>query len=178
MKWIKNTALFLTFIMLIGVAISGCAVRRTPNPTPRQDINIPRTNTPDTNRNTVPDGNYSPGRLKTPVTTADNIAKAVQTVPGVKGASVVVSGNSAYVGINIDIKGNMDNTSKIQNLKKQTADMVRKTDSNIKTVYVSADADFIQRVSRIANDIRNGKPVEGFRDELDELVNRITPEKQ
>ncbi len=178
MKWINRTVLFLTIIMIMAIIFSGCAVRRIPNQTPAPNVRTPNVNTPGTGYDdTMPHSNYSPG-LGTRVTAADNIAKAVQTVPGIKSASVVVSGNNAYVGINIDVSGNLDNTKKVQNLKKLAADMVRKTDSSITTVYISADADFVQRLTKIANDIRNGTPVEGFRDELTELVKRITPEKQ
>lgn len=173
MKWIKKAALFLTIIMLVSVVYSGCAVRRIPSPGPGSNITAP-----DTSYNKIPYGsNYSP-KVPTPATTADNIAKAVKTVPGIKGASAVISGNNAYVGINIDVSGNIDNTAKVQNLKKQAADMVRKTDSSITTVYVSGDADFVQRITKISNGIKSGKPVEGFKDELAELVKRITPERQ
>lgn len=173
MKWNKKAALFLTTILLISIVYTGCAVRRIPSPGAG-----PNTTTPDTGYNKIPYGsNYSP-KVPTPTTAADNIAKAVQTVPGIKGATAVISGNNAYIGINIDVRGNVDNTSKVQNLKKQAADMVRKTDKSITTVYVSADADFVQRLTKISNDIRNGTPVEGFRNELAELVKRITPEKQ
>lgn len=173
MRWIKKAAFFLTIIMLVSIVFSGCAVRRIPSPGVGSDIT-----TPDNNYNKIPYGsNYSP-KVSTPTTAADNIAKAVKTVPGIKGASAVISGNNAYVGINIDVSGNIDNTAKVQNLKKQAADMVRKTDNSIKTIYVSADADFVQRLTRISNDIKNGKPVEGFTNELTQLVKRMTPERQ
>lgn len=163
MKTFKAQALTVFLILCIAAAFSGCAIRRVPNPVPGNDIS--------------PGKSYSP-ELGTPATDADNLAKAVQRIPGIRSAAAVISGDAAYIGINIDINSSIDNTSKIQNIKKQAADTVRNTDRNIKTVYVSADADFIQRIDKISNDVRNGKPVEGFEDELNEIVKRITPEKQ
>ena len=163
MKVLKAKFLLILLVFGITAAFSGCAIRRIPNPAPGNDM--------------APNRSYSP-ELGTAATEADNIAKAVQGIPGIKSATAVISGDAAYVGINIDIKSNVDNTSKIQNIKKQAADMVRNTDSNIKTVYISADADFLQRITKISNDVRNGKSIEGFKDELREIVKRITPEKQ
>lgn len=163
MKVLKAKILLILVILGIAVTYSGCSARRIQNPTPSNDMS--------------PNRSYSP-ELGTPATEADNVAKAVQGVPGIKSATAVISGDAAYVGINIDVNSNLDNTSKIQNIKKQAADTVRNTDSNIKTVYISADADFLQRISKISNDVRNGKPIEGFNDELSEIVKRITPEKQ
>ncbi|MBR8645716.1 YhcN/YlaJ family sporulation lipoprotein [[Brevibacterium] frigoritolerans] len=40
---------------------------------------------------------------------------------------------------------------------------------------MSANPDFVQRMDRYANDIENGKPVEGFAEEFRELVTRIFP---
>lgn len=163
MKALKTKILFMVFIFGIAAAFSGCAAKRIPSPAPKDNL--------------TPNRSYSP-ELGTPATEADNIAKAVKTVPGIKGATAVISGDAAYVGINIDINSNVDNTSKIQNIKKQAADRVRNTDPSIKTVYISADADFFQRITQISNDVRNGKPIEGFSNELNKIVKRITPEKQ
>lgn len=136
-------------------------------------------------------GNNSPNwnlrGMGTPTTQADTIARAVERVPGVDNATVVVSGNTAYVGI--DVKdGNMGRTvgfgttnrttNNIATIKSQCARQVRATDPNINTVYVSADADFLDRIRRVGDSIRRGRPVDGFRNELDELVRRLTPERR
>lgn len=164
MKTFKAKVMLVFMMLCIAAAFfSGCATRRVPNPAP--------------GTKSTPSKSYSP-ELGTPATDADNLAKAVQKIPGIRSATAVISGDAAYIGINIDINSSIDNTSKIQSIKKQAADTVRNTDKNIKTVYVSADADFIQRITKISDDVRNGKPVEGFRDELNEIVKRITPEKQ
>lgn len=160
---------FLSILIIIVIVVSGCAVRRIPNPTSELK-------TPNINYKRLPHSNYSPG-WENSAKQADNIAKAVLTVPGVKEAVVVVNNNNAYVGINIDIKENLDSTEKIQNLKKQIANIVRKTEGIITTVYVSADTDFLQRLTGISNSIRNGNISGNFKRELDELVKGIKPEK-
>lgn len=163
MKALKAKIFIMLFVFSIAASFSGCAVRRVQDPASGSDIS--------------PNRSYS-RELGTPATEADRIAKAVQAVPGVKGAAAVINGNTAYVGINLETNTDTDNTSKIQNIKKQAADTARNTDTNIKTVYISADADFFQRITQISNDVRNGKPIEGFKDELNKIVKRITPEKQ
>ena len=207
MKWLKKAVLFLTLTVVLGAAISGCATKRIPDPMQDQDFNrnrmdrfdtnvpgnnntidnnnpnnAPRVNQPDTNRtrDLTPGSDFSPGRLNTTNTSTDNIERAVQAIPGVKNASAVVTRDSAYVGISTDERRNTanTNTTDVENLKKQAANVVRKTDRSINNVYVSADANFVQRVDRIANDVRNGKPVEGFGEELRELVNRVTPQRK
>jgi YhcN/YlaJ family sporulation lipoprotein len=163
MKYIKNKLTIMFIILGITVIFSGCINRRMPD------------NTYDNNRKDS--GSYSP-ELGTPATEADNIAQAVSKIPGIKNVTAVTNGNIAYIGVNLDTDSGIDNTSEIQQIKEEVANTARSVDSDIDTVYVSADADFIQKITRISNDIRNGKPVESFRDELDRIVKRVTPEKQ
>lgn len=123
--------------------------------------------------------NYRIPGLGTQMTAADNIARAVETVPGVQNATVVVSGNTAYVGINTTATGlGTTGTANLTDIKRKVAQTVRNTDDNITTVYVSADANFRDRLRRVGNGVREGRPIDGFRTELTELVRRLTPERQ
>ena len=111
-------------------------------------------------------------------TESDLLARACNTVPGVNGATVVVSGDTAYVGVDVDTANTANNTGNIAQIKKQCADKVRAADPNVKQVTVSADADFLQRIQMINQGIRRGTPVESFRNELTQMVKRITPERE
>ncbi|MGE5633233.1 MAG: YhcN/YlaJ family sporulation lipoprotein [Caulobacteraceae bacterium] len=111
-----------------------------------------------------------------PITTqADNIARAVETVPGVNNATVVISGNTAYVGVDLN-KGTP--TANVSTIKSQCAQRVRSTNPDIGTVYVSTDPDFLTRIRRVSDAVRAGRPVSGFRTELTDLVRRLTPERR
>lgn len=118
------------------------------------------------------------GMVGTGNTQSDLLARACNTVPGVNGATVVVSGDTAYVGVDVDTANTANNTQNITQIKKQCADKVRATDPNVKQVTVSADADFLQRIQMINQGIRQGTPVESFRNELTQMVKRITPERE
>jgi len=163
MKNYTNKLIFMFVIIVTAIILSGCIIRRVPN------------NDFDYNKNNK--GSYSP-ELGTPATEADNIVQAVQKIPGIKTVSAVTNGDTAYIGVNLDTNSGIDNTSEIQLIKQQIADTARSVDSDIETVYVSADADFMEKITKISNDIRNGRPIESFKDELDNIVKRVTPEKQ
>jgi len=56
--------------------------------------------------------------------------------------------------------------------------VVKKTDTEIETVYVMEDADTFTRMKEIGEDIANGKPVSGFAEELENMFVRVTPTKE
>ncbi|NLM43086.1 MAG: YhcN/YlaJ family sporulation lipoprotein [Clostridiales bacterium] len=167
MKFFWNLPKLMLVIILITSVFSGCAVRRIPDTTYDNNSNNNRNNS----------GSYSP-ELGTPATEADRIAHAVQRVQGINNSAVVINGDIAYVGVNLDINENIDSITKIQSIKEQVANAVRNADPGITTVYVSADADFVEKITRMSRELRNGKPIESFKDELDNIVKRVTPEKQ
>ncbi|MHA0857023.1 YhcN/YlaJ family sporulation lipoprotein [Paenibacillus sp. CMAA1364] len=60
-------------------------------------------------------------------------------------------------------------------IKNRIADMIKKNDTSIKNVYVSANPDFVERIGNYATDVTNGHPMRGMADEFQSLVNRIFP---
>ncbi|WP_438347155.1 YhcN/YlaJ family sporulation lipoprotein [Paenibacillus sp. FA6] len=60
-------------------------------------------------------------------------------------------------------------------VKDMIADVIKKSDTNIKNVYVSANPDFVDRVGNFVTDVSNGHPISGIVDEFQTLVNRIFP---
>lgn len=128
--------------------------------------------------NTSP--NYGIG---TATTQADRLARTCETVPGVDNATVVISGNTAYVGVNTDgdLTGRniaYGTASDLSSVKRQCAQKIKTDNPNIQTVYVSTDANFFDRLRRVGNGVRNGTPVESFRNELSNLIRNLTPERQ
>lgn len=103
---------------------------------------------------------------------AENIARKVANLNDVNSATVVISGNTALVGI--DMKNNLE--GKVTNdLKEKVEKVTRDTDNKIDNVSVTADADLYKRLSNMAKDIRGGKPISGFSKEIQEMLRRITP---
>lgn len=111
-------------------------------------------------------------KVNTASNRAEKIAKKVSNLNEVNSATVVISGNTALVGVNIknNLEGKMTN-----NLKNKVEKIVRNTDTNVKNVSVTADADLYKRLSNMARDVRTGKPISGFAKEIQEILRRITP---
>lgn len=72
-------------------------------------------------------------------------------------------------------ENNRDVTDKV---KKQIKDIVKSTDKNIDNVYVSTSPDFFDLSDEFANEVRNGKPVEGFFDQIGNMIERVFPQNK
>lgn len=99
----------------------------------------------------------------------EDIANRIEDLKEVKRASVIVTDNHAYVGAVLK-KGKLTS-----DVKDKIANAVRNTDSSIEEVRVSTNPDFVERMDHYVKDVKNGKPVAGFTDEFQDLVNRVFP---
>lgn len=93
-------------------------------------------------------------------------------VPGVKGANCVVFGNYAVVGIDVDEK--MER-SEVGTTKYAVAEALRKDPYGVDAV-VTADMDIRQRLREMGADIRNGRPIAGFAEEMSDIIGRLMPQ--
>ena len=152
-------ALLVTFLLLTAViAFSGCSrAARKPAPPPATNTPAPMNQTTSNNTDTVK---------------AKRIASEADKVPGVKKSTVVVTGNKAYVGL--DIKANIEK-NKTKSVEDAVAKRTKSIEPSIKTVYVSSDADTVTRIKKIAEGISTGKPITSFARELSEIGRRLTP---
>jgi len=103
---------------------------------------------------------------------ADRVAREARKVSGVKEATVVISGRTAYIGLNLD--PNVEKT-RTTTIKKDVADRVKTAEPSLTSVNVTSDPDLVARLKRIADGIKRGKPVSSFSSELAEIGRRITP---
>jgi len=137
----------------------------TPNNTVRRNIGVgPNTATDLTGRDRRDTNNMW--------TRANSIAKRVANLNEVNNCSVLLSGNTAIVGV--DIKNNIEGRL-TNDLKDKIAKTVRNADQSIKNVSITADPDLFTRISNTANDIGTGKPISGFTREFQEILRRINP---
>lgn len=161
----------IVVVLLIFVTIlslSACNVQRRPG-----DIQ----QTPNRTTNRTP----SDQQLPTPgvndaseqdALTARNLADRISTMNEVSSATVVISGNRAWVGVDLTANaGNALTTEVKDNITKTVKTKVPR----ITTVYVTADADTVTRLRNVARDVLAGKPISGFADELSNITNRIMP---
>lgn len=131
-------------------------------------------------------GNNSPNfglnNTRTAANQAERLSRSCEAVQGVDNATCVISGNTCYVGVDTDggaTGGNVayGNTNDLSTVKQQCAQKVKAANPQIKTVYVSTDANFFERLRRVSDGMRNGNVGDNFRNELSELVRGLTPER-
>lgn len=103
---------------------------------------------------------------------ADRLSKLATNVPNVKGATTVVAGNYTVVGI--DVESTLDR-SRVGTLKYTVAQAL-KEDPHGANALVTADTDIVQRLREMRNDMRQGRPVRGFVEELADIAGRIAPQ--
>lgn len=105
-------------------------------------------------------------------TRANEIASEINDLPEVDEASVVISDDTALVGCSLrgDTQGTMTNAlrQKIRGIVKEHAD-------DIENVSVTTDPDMTDRINNMSNSIFQGNPIEGFADEIRDLIRDITP---
>ncbi|MFZ5754790.1 MAG: YhcN/YlaJ family sporulation lipoprotein [Bacillota bacterium] len=157
-KW---AVLFLVFTLLFTIiTASACAPQRRPAPTPPAPAPAP-----------APAPQTPPQRADENAK-ADMLAKKIADMQNINSATVVISGNQAWVGVDLhaNVKGQLSNQ-----MKNDITNVVKNEVPNIQTVYVTADADTVTRLRDIARDIAAGRPVSGFINELTEIGRRITP---
>lgn len=141
--------------------------RTTPNNLVRRNTDLgPNTTTDISPRNTNNTNNMS--------TRANAIAKRIANLNEVNRCSVLLSGNTAIVGV--DMKNNLEGQM-TTDLKQKIENTVKNMDNNITNVSVTADPDLFTRISTMARDIGNGRPITGFAREFQEILRRITPVK-
>ncbi|MEW8973211.1 MAG: YhcN/YlaJ family sporulation lipoprotein [Tissierellaceae bacterium] len=103
---------------------------------------------------------------------ANEIARRIADLPEVDKASVVLTNDTALVGCNLrgTTQGTMTNA-----LRNKIENIVRDTTNNIQNVSVTTDPNLYNRIQTISNNIGNGNPIEGFAEEVRDLIRRITP---
>ncbi|NFC89343.1 YhcN/YlaJ family sporulation lipoprotein [Clostridium botulinum] len=192
---IKNNKklLFTTGLLSLSLLLgTGCTNRSTKNPpannatknvTEKANENTANKNAANGNATNENAGNgTSTGENINGNTTAidgdlsrrsQKIADELVKIKGIERARVVISERRALVGVTIPNSAEGKITS---DLKKKVDDTVKKTDKEIDTVAVSADADVYDRIAKIADGITEGRGIQEFGTEFKELFNRIIPQ--
>ncbi|WP_182200896.1 YhcN/YlaJ family sporulation lipoprotein [Paraliobacillus salinarum] len=92
-------------------------------------------------------------------------------------AYVLKMGNNAYVAAKLD-KDNDKNTKATKEVKQQIAKIVKLEEYDVDYVYVSTNPDFVDLTTDYANQVKNGEPIEGFFDQMGEMIQRVFPRAQ
>jgi YhcN/YlaJ family sporulation lipoprotein len=103
---------------------------------------------------------------------AQAAAEKISNLPGVRQANVLITRNNAYVAAVLD--GTAQQLSR--QLEDQIAREVRKVRPDTLNVYVSTNPDFVDRINNYIVDVQQGRPVAGFVEQLNEMVQRLFPD--
>ncbi|MGG6432197.1 YhcN/YlaJ family sporulation lipoprotein [Anoxybacillus sp. D401a] len=103
---------------------------------------------------------------------ARHLANLASSVPNVNDATVLVVGKYALVGIDVNAK--LD-PSRVGTVKYSVVESLQKDPYGANAIVI-ADADLNARLKAIQKQVENGKPIQGFMDELAAIVGRVMPE--
>jgi YhcN/YlaJ family sporulation lipoprotein len=103
---------------------------------------------------------------------AKRLVKLASSVPNVNDATAVVVGKYAIVGIDVNSKVDQ---SRVGTIKYSVAESLQKDPYGANAIII-ADPDLNARLREIAKEVNNGRPVQGFMDELAAIVGRVMPE--
>lgn len=155
----------LVALLIAGIVLAaGCTALRKPAPENPPGAQVPAP--------AAPSGQPMPTDPAEVNRIASNLSNAAARVPGVNGATVVIAGTTAYVGI--DQKAGLEK-GETERVKRDVSNAVKKAEPRLTAVYVSSDADIVTRLRRIADGIAAGQPVSAFDSELAEIAKRLSP---
>jgi YhcN/YlaJ family sporulation lipoprotein len=128
----------------------------------------------DANQNQIHVNQIAPPKQKItdPKAVTERLEKLASSIPQVESAHCVVFGDVAVVGINVS--KDMDR-ARVGTIKYSVAEALRKDPYGVHAI-VTADMDLDQRLRDIRDNIRNGKPIVGFGEQMAEIIGRIMPQ--
>lgn len=154
---------WITAAIVTAIVVSGCGtgVRNEPSPSPDHNGSV-RTQ----------QNNAGKKMIKDSAAVEAHLEQLAANVDGVESAHCVIIGNTAIVGINVD--GNLER-SRVGVIKYSVAEAFRKDPYGV-DAFVTADLDISNRLAEIGQDIRQGRPIAGFAEELADMMGRVIPQ--
>ncbi|TVY09622.1 YhcN/YlaJ family sporulation lipoprotein [Paenibacillus cremeus] len=107
-----------------------------------------------------------------PRAVADRLEQIAVSIPNVESANCVVFGNTAVVGINVP--PGMDR-AKVGTIKLSVAEALKKDPYGVDAL-VTADMDLAGRLQNMRTQMRNGRAINGFAEEMAAIIGRIVPQ--
>ncbi|OME82934.1 sporulation protein [Paenibacillus sp. FSL A5-0031] len=155
-KWLASA-------IIVAIVATGCSTvaRNETSPSPRNNGRVHTQQTEPRKK-----------EIKNSEQVAVHLEQLAKGIDGVTNAHCVVFGNTAIVGIDVDAK--MER-SRVGTIKYAVAEAFRKDPYGIDAL-VTADIDMSQRINEIGADIRRGKPISGFAEEMADIIGRVIPQ--
>lgn len=107
----------------------------------------------------------------------------VERVDVIDNAYVLTTDNNAYVAAELDTHQNGNNLNHkngdlTDDVKNEISKVVKSVDNSIENVYVSTNPDFLDLANNYANDVESGEPIEGFFEEIGNMIERVFPQNR
>ncbi|WP_196220164.1 YhcN/YlaJ family sporulation lipoprotein [Terrilactibacillus tamarindi] len=159
----------ITFIFFLSLAIvSGCSFH---SQTEEQDFS----KRDSTNQSKVYQMNQSidyPSKKLSNQDIARRLVHLAEQTPDVKGATAVIVGKYAVVGLTLD--KHLDRTR--VGTVKYTVSQAIKNDPYGANAVITSNPDVIERLNEIGQAFKKGRPISGIANELADVVERVIPE--
>lgn len=152
---------------ILSILLIGCKMGNNPSGHPSGNSNMTVQE-----KQRVPQTNDEQKPHLSAMETAKRLADLATKVPNVNDATVIVMGNTAIVGI--DVAAKLDRP-RVGTIKYTVAEALKK-DPHGKTAVVIADPDVVQRIREMNQDIKRGRPIAGFAEELADIAGRFMPQ--
>ncbi|QGG56914.1 MULTISPECIES: YhcN/YlaJ family sporulation lipoprotein [Paenibacillus] len=156
-KWLLSAAA----VLCLATAGCGTSARRDAAPPPAGDAAMRSQQT-----------HADDGKKLDSAQAAKRLEELAARVEGVEKAHAVVAGTTAVVGI--DVGGSVER-SKVGTIKYAVAQALREDPLGVNAV-VTADMDVSRRLAELGEDIRAGRPIQGFAEEMADLIGRVMPQ--
>lgn len=166
LKW-KRMFFVLALILLVGVSVTGCM-------NSVEDQNVTPSASPDympqQSMTASPDGMQAAGRYDWTRDAAQVEARIAQ-ISEISEARVVVTGNTALVGVKFNqaYQGQMT-----ERIREMVAAEVMAADPQITTVAVTADAEDVDAVYDISERTLAGRDMDTLKEDINEIVRNAT----
>jgi YhcN/YlaJ family sporulation lipoprotein len=99
------------------------------------------------------------------------MATLISKIRDVRSASVVLSGKTAHVGLDVG-KATGARTSAI---KKEAAKIIRREVPGITTAYVATDNPTVAKIRRVSDGVAKGTPLTSFKNDLTQITRKLMP---
>ncbi len=163
----------LIILSTVATLATGCATKKPIPTTPPRTNLTPAPVTPPKTTTMLPPNPIVPA--PTPADAkrlSQSMATKIGKIKDVRNANVVISGNTATVGL--DLAGKLSRT-RINAISKEASTIVKKEDSRITTVYVANDTPTVNKIKNIAGGLVKGKTITSFSTDLAAIQKGIIP---
>lgn len=187
---LKNLSILFVLVLSLAVFVTGCnsevedksmddnnGVQEGMDTEQENDLtgdrNIKKDNVNENNDQFSDNDLNSPGIDNTMNEKSKMISDKLAELDEVNDSTVLVTGKTALIALDIPADFGKDKT---EELKKTVESKVKSLDKDIDRVVVTADADLNTRIRNVDTDIKGGKPMSGFVNEIEDIIKRITPD--